>query len=164
MAALDIFSLRAPISCCFSLRCMTSPPFLARDPVPEVTQRVPSGTPGPARSRREIKESHSTRCLRPGLLRTASLLMGGRDGGRVEFDPGTHGGAQGDALEVDALRGGRLGPDDGVQDRVHVVLQPLRVEGGLAHGTWTMPAFSARNSTFPAFDSRTARETSAVTV
>src|SRR5437899_1867113 len=59
--------------------------------------------------------------------------MGRGDGGRVEFDSRTHRGAEGDPLEIDALGGGRLGPDDGVQDRVHVVLEPLRVEGGLAH-------------------------------
>src|SRR5437879_3670950 len=40
----------------------------------------------------------------------------------------------------------------------------LASNDALPTGTWTMPAFSARNSTLPAFDSRTALVTSAVTV
>src|SRR5471032_2344740 len=59
--------------------------------------------------------------------------MGGRYGVGVELDARTHRGADGDALEIDALRRRRFRTDDGREDGVDVVGQLLRLERCLAH-------------------------------
>src|SRR5437763_7809044 len=67
------------------------------------------------------------------LERSPSLFMQSGNGRRIEADSGSHGGADGDALEVRPLRGGGLRPHDRIEDGVHVVGEPLHIERSLSH-------------------------------
>src|SRR6188508_517213 len=62
------------------------------------------------------------------------LVLHGLDTGRVDADPGAHGGRHGDALQIASLGGRRLGLDDAVDERLRVGDERVLGKRRLAHG------------------------------
>src|ERR1051325_8456189 len=119
MTDFSILAFNSPISSCFSLRCIWSPPFLRVVYFPgpalfSLGRRLQLRNRTPPAVCDQVLRKSGLGPRASGLGPEASLVSSGDDG-RVELDARPHRRADGDALEIDALCRRGLCPDERVE-------------------------------------------------